>query len=641
MNSRVHRPVRCLSESGAVASRVGAVVLIGPAFCLTAAAITAVGLTAAGCESDTEALAGGVDATTSPDVPTSDTLPRDDEVVDASAPAAPDFSKNAQLPASGHRRDILGLGAALPTVASKGLAYALSWPVDVSGVLLPARWMETLFDAEATDEVTLGLQDVARTLLGFGDLVEMVAWLGLANHDGGTEAFAGVAWPENLGEMQGFGDITPLGVGVIETDLAPAMSFSCATCHVGDFFGHTIVGLTNRRTRANEFFHLAKGFFPSLSADLLQPMTNATEAEMTQFLSTQRNLAAIENIVPAAQGLDTSLAQVALSLSRRKDDEWATKDAALEANPRDNALRTEVADSKPAVWWTLKYKTRWLLDGSIVSGNPVLTNFLWNELGRGTDLHALDAWLAVNEDVVNALTALVFANEAPRFVDIFGEERLDLEAAKRGQPLFEAHCSDCHGSYDKAWDAPSSVGGRAGASVGDASRTVAVDYPSPTPVLDVGTDPKRAQGIQHFAGALNKLAISKAMGTVVEAQTGYVPPPLDGIFARYPFFHNQSVPNLCALLMLASERPTAFWMGPDEDESTDYDFECVGLPAGPIAGVGAPVPESWREDSRREIDTTRPGLSNQGHDAFLLGQDGEPIFDAAQRRDLIEFLKTL
>jgi hypothetical protein len=606
------------------------------------------GLGAFGCESgdgaatvpaDTLILSdtGGLDAQTGDtDGDTGGDTGGDAQGADTQAPAAPDFSKDAILPAAGHRKDILGLGPALPAVATQGLAYALSWPVDVSGVLLPARWMQTLFDAEATDEVTIGLQDVARTLLGFGDLVEMVAWLGLPNHDGSAEAFPGVAWPDNLGEMTGFGDVKPLGVGIVETDLAPAMSFSCATCHVGDLFGHTIVGMTNRRTRANEFFHLAKGFFPSLSADLLQPMTNATEAEMTQFLATQKNLAAIENIVPAAQGLDTSLAQVALSLSRRRDDEWATKDPALEESPRENALRTEVADSKPAVWWTLKYKTRWLLDGSIVSGNPVFTNFLWNELGRGTDLHELDAWLSKNEEVVNALTALVFANEPPRFSDIFGEERLDLEAAKRGQPLFEAHCSGCHGSYAKAWDVPGVDG-----TVAELTRTTRVDYPSPTPVLDVGTDLKRAQGMQHFAAALNKLAISKAMGTVVEPQAGYVPPPLDGIFARYPYLHNQSVPNLCALLTPASERPQTFWMGPDVDPETDYDFDCVGLPAGPVGGVGKDVPASWKEDPRREMDTTRPGLSNQGHDAFLINDDGEPVLDAAQRRDLIEFLKTL
>jgi len=45
-----------------------------------------------------------------------------------------------------------------------------------------------------------------------------------------------------------------------------------------------------------------------------------------------------------------------------------------------------VADSKPAVWWGLKYKNRWLSDGSVVSGNPIFTNIIWNELVTLNDL---------------------------------------------------------------------------------------------------------------------------------------------------------------------------------------------------------------------------------------------------------------
>ena len=129
-----------------------------------------------------------------------------------------------------------------------------------------------------------------------------------------------------------------------------------------------------------------------------------------------------------------------------------SKSAEHEQNPRPNELETLVADSKPMPWWNMKHKTRWLADGSIVAGNPVHTNFLWNEIGRGTDLEVLEQWLDENDEVVRALTAAVFASEAPRWTDFFPAESLDLEQAKRGQSLFVERCATCHGTYEKGWE---------------------------------------------------------------------------------------------------------------------------------------------------------------------------------------------
>gem|GEM_PF-223991 len=536
-----------------------------------------------------------------------------------------DWSREATLPASGQRRDVFGLGDALPGVASRGLEHTLVWPVTVSGVLLPWRPLTTLFANETSDEQTRSLQAVARHTLGFGTLDEMYAWLGLATADGSPEALPGVAWPDSVRA----GDY--LGAGRVGTPSGDALSFSCATCHTANLFGRTVVGLTNRRAQANEFFHLAAGFFPSLTTELFVDITGADEAEVALFERAQANLRAIGTRAPQVLGLDTSLAQVSLSLSKRADDPWASRDEALEASPPANALETYVADSKPAVWWSLKYKTRWLADGSIVSGNPVFTNFLWNELGRGVDLHELAAWLEDNMRVVDELTALVFATEPPRWEDFFGAETIDLAAAERGKALFDATCASCHGTYDKGWEATDA----ATLSAAERLRTTRVRYHDRTPVLDVGTDPQRAQGMASFADRLNGLAISQQMGTVVEVQSGYVPPPLEGIWARYPYLHNQSVPTLCAMLLPASERPTSFWMGPSDDPETDFDADCVGYP------VGDAIPESWKANPHAHFDATLPGLTNTGHDAWLVDDDGQPRYDAAERADLIAFLKTL
>jgi mono/diheme cytochrome c family protein len=273
-------------------------------------------------------------------------------------------------------------------------------------------------------------------------------------------------------------------------------------------------------------------------------------------------------------------------------------------------------------WWTLKYKTRWLADGSIRSGNPVHTNFLWNELGRGTDLVALEEWLDAEQRKVDELTVAVFASQPPRWTDFFDASTLDAAAARRGEAIFEERCARCHGSYAKDWDSA------------DPFATVSVDYHRQTPVFDVGTDPLRAQGMEHLADSLNGLAISQSLATVVVPQAGYVPPPLDAIWARYPYLHNNSVPSLCALLELPAERPAVFVQGPSE-EPADYDDRFLVYP------VGDAIPDAWWAQEDATFDTALPGLSNGGHADMLVDANGEPVLDAGAKADLLEFLKTL
>jgi mono/diheme cytochrome c family protein len=290
-----------------------------------------------------------------------------------------------------------------------------------------------------------------------------------------------------------------------------------------------------------------------------------------------------------------------------------------------------IADSKPAVWWNLKYKNRWLSDGSIVSGNPVHTNFLWNEIGRGTDLRELETWLFENDETIRELTAAVFASRPPRYEKFFGVGSIEIEKAKKGQKHFAMACARCHGTYTKAWDLPS-----AGTLSDEALlQNVKLTYHKKTPVRNVGTDPGRYLGMKEFADALNSLQISKSIGTVVEPQTGYVPPPLDGIWSRWPYFHNNSVPNLCALLTVSQKRPVTYWAGKADDKDRDFDQDCVGYP------LEEKTPAAWKKDKNQFYDTRKEGLRNSGHDVGIILEDGVEIFSASEKMELIEFLKTL
>ncbi len=360
-------------------------------------------------------------------------------------------------------------------------------------------------------------------------------------------------------------------------------------------------------------------------------MTGATRAEKSMYADSRSRMGSIGLKRPETLGLDTSLAQVALSLARRAPTPWAERDRRFESEPRTTLLDDLIPDSKPAVWWNVKYKTRFLSDASVISGNPIFTNFLWNEIGRGVDLPELLEWLQSQSSIVEELTTAVFATEAPKWSEYLDSSLISVERAKRGETLFNANCNHCHGTYEKAWSM----------EVPDRPliETIRVRYFEKTRTYHVGTDPGRRLGMKALAEALNPLEFSKRFGIVIEEQKGYVAPPLEGIWARFPYFHNNSIPNLCALMTPPAERPMSYLSGEVLDRERDFDSDCVGYPLGDAA------PDHWSKVIDKEdhlYDARRPGMSNAGHyERIFTNPDGSERYTREQKRDLIEFLKTL
>lgn len=508
----------------------------------------------------------------------------------------------------------------------KGKIHALSYPVEVTGLLIPYYPFKRVLESDSRNPVRRIFSRIGREVSGFESMDDMYAWLGLHEYPN-VEGSGVYRVPYPTGRKPD----DRMGASLIERDGAKGLTFSCAACHSSNPFGKKIIRLTNRFPRANEYFHLGKKFMPAVPAALFGSAAGANKAERKMYKETRKNLPYITVKKPLSIGLDTSLAQVGLSLAKRADDEYATKTKYGARNPRPSELDKNPADSKPAVWWNLKYKNRWLSDGSVVSGNPIYTNFLWNEIGRGTDLKELETWLENNKQKVMELTTAVFATEAPRYEEFFGADSIDLEMAKRGEHHYKSMCMKCHGAYKKGWSGENSDE----LSQQELIQTLVVKYPKKTKVIDLGTDPYRYKGMEAFAKDLNKLKISKTMGTVVKPQKGYVPPPLVGIWARWPYFHNNSVPSLCALLSPASERPKTFWMGEAKDAESDFDQDCVGYPTGDA------VPTEWKKDQKYLFNTNVKGLSNSGHDERIFIKNGEYLLSGSKKRELIEFLKTL
>jgi cytochrome c5 len=399
---------------------------------------------------------------------------------------------------------------------------------------------------------------------------------------------------------------------------------SCTACHSESLFGKPIIGLTNKTPRANKAFDLAAKLVPKVHPRLIKLFAGATQGDMDLWKEAQKTMQWIGVKEPQVLGLDTSLAVVSISLAKRADDEYASITPEAYKNPRETSLLRMVSDSKPMPWFTLKYKTRWLSDGSVISGNPILTNILWNEIGRGVDLRELEAWVE-KEDTkkkIIELTTAVFGTTPPHYTDFFSAESIPLERAKHGQVLFENNCIKCHGRYEKAWD---QINAQKLSST-ELLKTTIVHYPKQTKVKDVGTDANRYHAMEKLAPDLNKLRISQLMNIKVVPQKGYVPPPLVGIWSRWPYFHNNSAPTLCDVLLKPELRRKKWYVGSPVNKQSDFDSECNGFPALSKA------PKEWKKKDRL-FDTRKDGLTNSGH--YI------DDFSAEEIRNLVWFLKTL
>ena len=543
----------------------------------------------------------------------------------ASSAFAADWGEGVPVPPGG-RPNIFGLTEnALAQKNSAGRIHAQIYPVKVTGILPPFEPFRKLAEDDGDNPLQEIFENIFRGVVGVKNFDGVLGYVGLHPYPA-TEERGVYQVPYPTGQRPE----TRMGFGIVEREGAKGFTFSCAACHSSNLFGKTVLGLTNRFPRANEFFVNMKPGLSVLDMNVFRLWTGATDGEMELLEGARTSLGRVAAKKPIALGLDTSLAQVALSLNLREADEWATPSHWFETFPREDEYLDEYpADSKPAVWWNVKYKNRWLSDGSVLSGNPIFTNIIWNEVGRGADLKELEAWLGANPKVIEELTTAVFASEAPRYTDFFPAESFDLESAKRGEKLFNQSCARCHGQYDKAWSRPNAQE----LSPAEKLATVLVRPPAKTFVVDVGTDPHRRKGMKSLE-RLNELSISKKNAILIKAQPGYVPPPLVGIWARWPYFHNNSVPSLCAVLTASSKRPKKYYSGEANDRERDFDQQCNGYPAP------GKVPASWKTPEHL-YDTKRVGMSNRGHDEGIFLKNGKEIFSPEEKLSIIRFLQTL
>ncbi len=361
----------------------------------------------------------------------------------------------------------------------------------------------------------------------------------------------------------------PLGLMPIKSLLGAGIGNNCLLCHAGTIAGKTYVGLGNASVDL-------EGLFEELT-----PMVGS-RADIPFRFSYVRGT--IDPITPVAY------------LMRLRDADLNLQ------KPVELDLFKDVC-SKPPAWWLIKRKqTRDWTGGMDARSVRIDMANLLHPLNGGDTIRKHEAMFADVEDFVRN-------TEAPKY-----PFEVNARLADRGKGLFADHCARCHGSYGPEGKYPNKI----------------------VPLETVGTDPVLAGAIsERNLDHYNKSWFAKQPGPdgkpyQLAAHPGYQAPPLDGVWATAPYFHNGAVPTLYHVLN-SKARPKAFTRSFDTGKD-DYDAVKVGWKFKEVSEP--PDAKAPGVERRKVYDTALRGRNNGGH-TF-----GDKLTED-ERSALIEYLKTL
>jgi mono/diheme cytochrome c family protein len=198
--------------------------------------------------------------------------------------------------------------------------------------------------------------------------------------------------------------------------------------------------------------------------------------------------------------------------------------------------------------------------------------------------------------------------------------KIDLDLAKKGRELYQLSCVNCHGDHQRSFD---------GKPIYRPTKWIKLSK--------INTDPDRARTVdQELKLLVDQSETSHLLSFNQRKSQGYLAPKLWGIWSRFPYLHNGSVPTLYHLLLPPNQRPSVFSMK-DAGETYRFDQKHLGL-TFPIAKSSnwKKMLSKAKKGKRSLYYINRFGHSNKGH-YFQEFQD----FTHQDRLAIIEYMKTL
>jgi hypothetical protein len=199
---------------------------------------------------------------------------------------------------------------------------------------------------------------------------------------------------------------------------------------------------------------------------------------------------------------------------------------------------------------------------------------------------------------------------------------IDHELAKKGEHYFSNTCAKCHGSYER-----------------DLKGLPIYKQPKLIPIEVVKTDRERIDFVtDDFLELVDNNPLNDLMQYLPQhKRKGYIAPRLWGIWSRFPYLHNASVPTIRDLLLPSEMRPQFFSLK-NAGEEYRYDYANMGLKVERDKQSDAfqNVKKEALRGNRRYYNTKRVGHGNQGH-VFKFYK----TMTEDDRLAIIEYLKTL
>lgn len=359
------------------------------------------------------------------------------------------------------------------------------------------------------------------------------------------------------------------GLGYVD-DGRGGWVMNCLSCHAGKVAGQVIPGLGN--THLN-----------------LQTLVEDVRRTKLKLLKPLSHLGLVSAKLPLGVSRGTTNSVVfGIVLGNYRDADMGVH---LDA-PAPARLLHHGMDAPPL--WNVRHKSQLYCDGFAPKNHRVLMQFMLLPT-NGPD--TLKNWEPAFQDILAWIESL----EPPVYPWAIQRPR-----AQQGRVIFNQHCARCHGTYGQARRYP--------------ERTV--------PLKTIGTDSLRLRALttRHRRWIKDGWMSRYGKDPTRIRPTGYVAPPLDGIWATAPYFHNGSVPTLWHVLHPA-QRPSVW-----SRSENGYDRARIGLDVQEFESL---PPEAESPRTRRDFyDTSRPGSSAGGH----LFPD---TLTAEQKRAVLEYLKTL
>jgi cytochrome c5 len=362
------------------------------------------------------------------------------------------------------------------------------------------------------------------------------------------------------------------------------VSANCLLCHAGHINGKLVVGLGATDI---DFTADASGEADLAGNFVTDPMEHVEWAKWDDRMDTVG-----PNTKTLTVGVNPADNVASVLFAHRDAQTLAWSDTPMLDLPNQGAVVP--VDVPP--WWRMKKKNA----------------MFYNAAGRGDHARIMmTASTLCTDSVEEAQKIDAFFPDIAAYVASITPPAwpfaVDAAKAAQGKSVFEDNCASCHGTY--------------GADESYPNLLISLNL--------VGTDSMLSDAAQ-FADRFVAWFNSSFYGRIarLEPLSGYVAPPLDGIWATAPFLHNGSVPTLAALLDPAL-RPK-YWTR--TFDSTDYDQANVGWNFQTLDHGQSAEPTT----AKRKLiyDTTQTGYGNGGHTFGATLSDGD-------RAALLEYLKTL